>query len=205
MMSASSEMTTSQAKALEMCQSLHDGKTMSQEALVCDSSSSFGLKCHAVRLHKLFFVQHRGSHPESSRDTSQVDQKLRPGRHSSSMVTQRGFFFECMFYDIVMFITSTHTETKNSFGDIFLFDSHSEFHSHGHRISGWASPLHHPQLLNLRNQSPQPIDPGFVSKQRETGRDGDNGQKWTRQNWALIMVLGSPMFPAIFLYILVVY
>lgn len=74
MMSASSEMTTSQAKALEMCQSLHDGKTMSQEALVCDSSSSFGLKCHAVRLRKLFFVQHRGSHPESSRDTSQVDQ-----------------------------------------------------------------------------------------------------------------------------------
>ena len=73
---------------------------MSQEALVCDSSSSFGLKCHAVRLRKLFFVQHRGSHPESSRDTSQVDQKLRPGRHSSSMVTQRGFFFECMFYDI---------------------------------------------------------------------------------------------------------
>ena len=145
MMSASSEMTTSQAKALEMCQSLHigqmaliiwknNGKTMSQEALVCDSSSSFGLKCHAVRLHKLFFVQHRGSHPESSRDTSQVDQKLRPGRHSSSMVTQRGFFFECMFYDINN--KRTHTETKNSFGDIFLFDSHSEIHSHGHRISG---------------------------------------------------------------------
>ena len=121
---------------------------------------------------------------------------LRPWSHSGA------FSLNVCF---MILITSTHTETKNSFGDIFLFDSHSEIHSHGHRISGWASPLHHPQLLNLRNQSPQPIDPGFVSKQRETGRDGDNGQTWTRQNWALIMVLGSPMFPAIFLYILVVY
>ena len=80
---------------------------MSQEALVCDSSSSFGLKCHAVRLHKLFFAQHRGSHPESSRDTSQVDQKPRPGRHYSSMVTQRGMYvlWYCNVYN-------THTHQK---------------------------------------------------------------------------------------------